>query len=333
MRVGAICRMDQTGLGIQSKEFFDHIPCKALVINSANFKGGITQYPHWYPNQTFVTPEKGLKINHEIIREFIKDIDVLITFETAYDYSIFDICRRNKVRTILQLNFEFLEYPSALPPPDLFAAPSLWRFTEIPEPKMFLPVPVDINKFTFERKPMTFIHVAGKPAAHDRNGTIPFLNCLRYVKNAINVVLYSPQPIAIPRIPSYINFIKDNNHKEDYYENFKGGVLVMPRKYGGLSLSVNEAIAAEMPVIMTDISPNNTWLPHEWLVFSQPAGSFQCKQNIEINEVDLHRLAEKIDQFCDDKFYNVAVEKAMNLKSQISWQALLPTYHEALGIS
>lgn len=333
MRIGAICRMDLTGLGIQSKEFFDHIPCKALVINSSNFKNGLAQYPQWYPGQKIVTPEKGLKIPPDVIKDFIKDIDVLITFETAYDYSIFEICRSKGVKTILQLNYEFLEYPSKLHPPDLFAAPSLWHYNDIPEPKIHLPVPVNAKHFHVKRRPYRFVHITGQPAAHDRNGTYSFLNCLRYVKNSIEVTIYCQNTFPLPRYPSYISVTKDFSYKQNYYDNFDGGVLVMPRKYGGLSLVVNEAIAAGMPVIMTDISPNNYWLPKEWLVFSQPSGSFQCKKHIDINEVDLQKLAEKIDQFCGDQFYDAAIKKALKIKSEISWEALLPQYKKVLGIS
>lgn len=332
MRIGAICRMDNSGLGIQSREFFNHIPCKALVIDSTNFKGaGVIQHPEWYPGQTFLKIDRTLKIPPSIISEFIKDIDTLITFETPYDYEIFNACRRRRVRTILQPNYEFLEYPSNHPLPDLFAAPSMWNYSNIPDPKVFLPVPVNTKLFSFERKPHTFIHVVGKPAVFDRNGTQCFLNCLRYVKTPINVIVNTTTRIKIDRIPSYVCFSVDDRHTENYWDNYTGGVLVMPRKYGGLCLPFNEAIAAEMPIITTDISPNNQWLPQEWLVPARNSGSFMCKHNIDYYDVDLMRLAKKIDEFFDPTFYNEAVEKAKELKSKISWEALLPLYKEVLG--
>lgn len=333
MRIGIIARMDQTGLGIQSKEFFDHIPCKALVIDMSNIPRHTVQNYHWYPGQRFCIVDKALRIPADIIIDFIDDIDVLVTFETPYDYKVFELCRNRGVKTILQLNYEFLEYPSSYPKPDLFASPSLWNFEKIPLPRIHLPVPVDITKFSFDRKPKTFVHVAGNPAAFDRNGTLTFLNCLRYVDHKIDVVVKCQRHIALPKVPYHVRLVKDFNNINNYWENYTGGVLVMPRKYGGLCLPAQEAIAAEMPVIMTNITPNNTWLPSEWLVSAYPAGSFMCKQQVDYFDADMHELAARINQFCDDDFYYAAVNKAIEIKKNISWGALLPMYYSVLGLA
>jgi len=331
MRVGALCRMDFTGLGIQSKEFFDHIPCKALVIDSTKLSGTI-QNPHWYPGQKIFKIDTWLKIPIDVINEFLNDIDILITFETPYDYSIFDTCRKRGIKTVLQLNYEFLEYPSKHPLPDLFAAPSLWNYELIPTPKMFLPVPVNVNHSVPDRQEKTFLHIAGRTAVHDRNGTLPFLRSLQYVNNRIKVIVRGQHHITLPRVPSHVKLIQDFTNKENYLENYTGGVLVMPRKYGGLCLPAQESIGFEMPVIMTDISPNNTWLPKEWLVPAHKGNSFKCKTHVDIYEVDERQLGAKIDEFCDSDFYNKAVEKAKGLKERISWEKLLPTYQKLFEI-
>lgn len=325
MRVGAILRQDFTGLGIQSKEFFDHVPCKALVIDSTKLNSS-QQNPHWYPGQQTVKVDTWLKIKQEIIDEFLRDIDILMTFETPYDFSIYDTCRKRGIQTVLQLNYEFLEYPSKHPLPDIFAAPSLWHYDEIPSPKMFLPVPVNTEHFIPQLKEKTFVHISGRHAVHDRNGTYSFLNSLRYVMNYITVILTGQQFFTIPTLPSNIKIRSDFNNKENYWGNYTGGVMVLPRKYGGLSLPAQEAIGCEMPVIMTDISPNNTWLPKEWLVPAYHSLSFKCKTNVDVYEADLRQLAAKIDEFCDKDFYYNAVEKAKKIKERISWARLLPTY-------
>lgn len=325
MKVGIFARCDDTGLGIQSREFFNHVKCKALVIDSTNFKN-LPQHFEWYPRQTVFKPERTLMIPENVIMDFVMGLDVLVTFETPYDYKVFDICRKYEVKTILQPNYEFLEYPSDKPLPDLFAAPSTWHFDNIPNPKVLLPVPVNTSLFTFEPKFKTFVHVVGKPAVFDRNGTDLFLASLKYVKKPISVIVHSTHRLTIPQIPPYVNFYVDSRPKPNYWENFTGGVLVMPRKYGGLSLTVNEALGAEMPVIMSNISPNKDWLPPEWLVNVRQKGSFMCKQKIDIWETDPQLLAYKIEEFCDERFYLTAVEKAMELKQQLSWDNLLPLY-------
>lgn len=325
MRVGILARCDFTGLGIQAKEFFDHIPCKALVIDASKLSGQ-PQNPHWYPGQTFVKVDTWLKIKPEIINEFLNDVDILMTFETPYDYSIFDICSKRGIKTVLQFNYEFLEYPSKHPVPDIFAAPSLWNYELVPSPKMFLPVPVNIKHFTPARSEKTFLHISGRTAVYDRNGTLSFLQSLQYVNNSITVIIRGQHHITLPKVPRHIKLITDFNNKQNYWENYTGGVLVMPRKYGGLCLPAQESIGAEMPVIMTDISPNNTWLPKEWLVHANKGNSFKCKTQVDIYEVDVRQLAAKIDYFCDPSVYDAAITKAKEIKERISWDKLMPTY-------
>jgi len=100
----------------------------------------------------------------------------------------------------------------------------------------------------------------------------------------------------------------------------------MPRKYGGLCLPINEALGAEMPVIAPNISPNNLWLPKEWLTPAHQSIKLKARQVVDIYEPDLKALAQKMDQFCDTDFYDSARGKAKELKESISWDNLLPLY-------
>lgn len=344
MRIGILARCDTQGLGIQSKEFFDHIPCKALVIDVSKINATQKQNHDWYPNQqVYYLQNKyatwnnakhrvGLEpIPESVIEEFIKDIDLLITFETPYDYNIFSMCYKRGIKTILQLNYEFLEYPSNLPQPDLFAAPSMWHYNEIPSPKVFLPVPVNTSKFSQKHKSRYFTHIVGKAAIHDRNGTQIFLSSLQYVKEDIVASLRSQKLINKGEVPHNVSLTYDCRNKENYYDNYSGGVLVLPRKYGGLSLIINESLASGMPVIAPDISPNNLWLPKEWLVPATKGISFKCKKTVEIYETKPEDIAAKIEEFCDSVFYNTAVEKAIELSKTISWETMLPKYYQTFN--
>lgn len=330
MRIGIIARCDNTGLGIQSKEFFDNIPCKALVVDVSKIAGAMPQNHHWYPGQDFFIYQKGVKFPPNLIQRFLSQIDVLVAFETAYDHSLFQLCRDAGVFSILQLNYELLDYPSSLPPPDIFAAPSMWNYENIPDPKVFLPVPVNTNKIKVQERAIgKFLHLGGKPAEQDRNGTKVFLNCLKYVKNNISVKVRCHEPLGFFNVPGNVNLeILDSNVCPDYSVLCDGGVLVMPRKFGGLSLPVNESLASGMPVIMTDISPNNTWLPQEWLVPARLSGQFMSRKMIDVYEANLIELAKKIDQFCEQQFYDTAVDKALELGKLLSWEFLKQRYYD-----
>lgn len=338
MRIGLVARCDSTGLGIQSKEFFDHIPCKAFVIDfssmspTQSFNEILKPHPEWYPGQKFfkwgnVHNSFG-DVPLDLIYEFIQDIDILFFMETPYDFNFFKACNHKRVKTVLQFNYELLDYPSGFPSPSLFAAPSMWNYDLVPDPKIYLPVPVAAERFKPEPVRNTFIHIAGRPAMQDRNGTHTFLNALRFVKNEITVIVKSQNGIRVPYTNKNIDLQVACGNVNNYVDNYSGGVLVLPRKYGGLCLPINEAIAAGMPVITTDISPNNLWLPKEWLVPSEHRGMIRSKKNFDYYEADPVKLAEKIDQFCDPQFYDEQYNRALEIRETISWDALRGLYDE-----
>jgi len=330
MRIGGIFRCDNTGLGIQSMEFFNHIPCKPFVIDcSALGKSPVlTPYPHRYNNAPVFKMQKGQSIPEERIQDFLKDIDVLFAMETPYNYRFFEVARKKRIKTILQFNYEFLEYPSNLPMPDLLASPSHWNYEEVPRPKMFLPVPVNTHKFKPNRQERVFIHIAGRPAVHDRNGTQVLLNAVKYIQSECKIIIRTPERLAFSRHVRNVKLEIDRTERVNYQDAYTGGVLIMPRKYGGLCLPINEALAAEMPVIAPDISPNNLWLPKEWLTPASWSQKLNARKVVDVYEPDARALAAKIDQFCDPVFYDQAILKAHELKNTISWETLLPLYHQ-----
>jgi glycosyltransferase involved in cell wall biosynthesis len=340
MRIGLIARADSTGLGIQSKEFFNHIPCKALVIDFQDM------IPHPGPHHDILKPDLSAfpdqqvfrfipphnlsgRIPPHVIDEFLEDLDLVFAMETPYDYNIFEICKARGIKTILQPNYEFLDYPSRLPVPDLFAIPSFWYYDHCPVPKTYLPVPVNTKKFASVPKkfPNTFVHIAGRAAANDRNGTMTFLSSLMDVKSNINVIIRSQIPLRYGYgLTGNINLVIDSSNKADYAENYSGGVLVMPRKYGGLCLPINEALAAWMPVIATNVSPNNEWLPAEWLVDAQLKGQFKSKRTFDFYEANPKALANKIDEFCNPEFYDNALIQTKQLRHRLSWDVFTERY-------
>jgi len=338
MRIGLIARADHTGLGIQSLGFYRNIPCKALVIDFHRMGQPHSAHilePDFsrFPNEQVFTwgtvhrPFGG--IPPEIIENFVKDLDILFCMETPYDYEVFNICKRKKVKTVLQLNYEFLDYPSDLPYPTLFAAPSLWNYDLIPNPKCYLPVPAEPQPVMYS--PNTFLHVAGRHAVHDRNGTQTLFDALNYVRNDITLIVRAQQDTLFvpPNRRSNITMVVDTKNKKSHLENYTGGVLVMPRKYGGLCLPMNEAISFGMPVIATDISPNNTWLPREWLVEANHCGQLRGKKTVEMFEANPVKLGQMIDDFCN--MYPRAHEIAKDLRDSISWERLKPRYLEVFN--
>lgn len=336
MKIGLIARADDTGLGVQTHEFYKHMqPHKTLVVDISNLNGN-EQHPERYPDATF---SHGMPSNI-LLKEWLTDLDIVFTCEIPYNYNLFTIARERGIKTVLQCNFEFLDYlqnPN-LPLPDLLAPPTLWRFQDIPyENKAVLPVPIATEHFATRTLPevaSTFIHIIGKPAVHDRNGTHSVMACLQYVTATIKVIIKCQDADYVRNItkdytiPDNVTIEIDTTNKENYWDNYtEGDVLLMPRRYGGLCLPVNEALGAGLPVIMTNIDPNNTWLTEQWLVQAQQIDNFMARTNIAVFSAHVPSLAKKIDQFATDpEFYSRAKSQALKYRERQSWDTLKPVY-------
>ena len=53
-----------------------------------------------------------------------------------------------------------------------------------------------------------------------------------------------------------------------------------------------------------------------------------CKKDVSVFETNLVLLAKKIDEFCNEDFYNTAVEKTKQLKQELSFETLTPLYNQ-----
>jgi glycosyltransferase involved in cell wall biosynthesis len=336
VRLGLIARADSRGLGVQTHEFFRHMhPDKVMVVDCPSLKP-LPIRGDWYQDATWI---KGLPTAADF-RVWLKDLDVVYTAETGYGQALWQEADRAWVKTVLHANYEFLDRTDS---PTVWAAPSTWMFHDFPDGSVYLPVPVALDRFAAPAvnsdpagSANHFLHIVGRPAVHDRNGTRDLLDCLRLVQSEIVLTIKCQEPgyveSMIRPLPKNVTVVVDSGDVPNYWDLYKGhDVLVMPRRFGGLCLPVNEALASGMPVIMPNIKPNNDWLPSEWLVRATPAGSFIAKQVVEFYETDPRALAEKIDCFAQDPdFHRTAAETALRLAKKLSWDELKPLYKKVL---
>ena len=107
-------------------------------------------------------------------------------------------------------------------------------------------------------------------------------------------------------------------------------VLVSPRRFGGLSLPVLEAIGMGLVVMMTDCEPNRDWpiIPIEATVGTgrpTPHGTvrtFECRPKVIAAEMD--RLAE------DRTILRRAQGEGAAWAREHTWERLRPAYDEVL---
>lgn len=282
-RLGLIKRLDNTGLGYQSRAFEAMLkPDKVLEINQGDDIPSFAQY-----------------------EEFLKDIDVMLTCETPYVYEAWNWARMAGVKTFCQPNWEFFDglVQPNMPHPDRYIMPSYWHLEEmqtlfpgtihIPPPTPDLKVAREIN--LNRRGKRRFVHIVGTNAIYDRNGWADLRDALIDTQADFELVVYSQKEITGIADSRVKYHIFDIENQEDLYTDFDA--LILPRRYGGLCLPMQEALMAGLPVIMPDISPNNKILPKEWLLPAEVTASFEGRAIIDVHSTS--ELAQKIDWLCN----------------------------------
>jgi len=323
MRLGIIARCDNTGLGNQTRELVKMLnPSKILLINSQFFNNN-KQHPEWYKDYNVYSTKKGMPTTKEVIF-FLKDVDVVISCETFYHLDLVDLARKQGTKTILQYNYEL--FGNLTNPdwslPDVLLSPSVWNIDIVKDrfgskcEVMHLPPPTDESLFNkakennLSKTHKRILHIGGKKAAKDRNGTESIFEMIKHSKEDYELVIKSQTPLDVICKDSRVKIeIGNPANREDMYEDFDA--MILPRRYAGLCLPMNEALMSALPVFMTDISPNNTILPKEWLVESKKIGSFRTKSMVNVYSVAPDKLANVIDEYVKNNNKKEIKEKAL----------------------
>jgi hypothetical protein len=309
MKLGIIARSDNTGLGNQTRELVKMLnPDKILLINSKFFNNN-KQHPEWYKDYNVLQTIKGMPRSREIMH-FLQGLDVVISCETFYHLELVNIAKKLGIKTILQYNYELfgnLANPDwALP--DVLLAPSMWNLDIVVEKfgskskVIHLPPPTDESLFNqakeinLSKDHRKILHIAGKKAAKDRNGTESILEMIKYSKEDYELVIKSQTELNFKCKDSRVKIeIGDPENRQEMYSGFDA--MVLPRRYAGLCLPMNEALLSGLPVFMTDISPNNFILPSKWLAESKKIDTFPTKSMVDVYDANPDMLAKIIDRY------------------------------------
>ena len=335
MRIGLIARADKTGLGIQTYEFYRHMkPDKVLVVDLSHCSGqspNMSMYPGgqvWHDKRY-----PGTEIFHDpVVDEFLKDLDVVFTCETPYSYYLYVKAAELGVKTVQQFNYEFLDFliEQNLPFPDLLASPSTWHLEDLQarfgNRVQHLPVPVnrEVLPFRHRTKLNKLLHTAGTPAVEDRNGTYLAAEAMRYIKSPVTLDIRTQKGLDIQQPNVHVNYLKEENYYDLYGDQ---DAYIMPRKFGGLCLPINEAISSGMVMISSAVAPQTDWLPAECLVGGHVSKQIMTKTMIDIFETDARSLANKIDELYEDEALFSDLSLRMNeLAEAISWQNMRQVY-------
>lgn len=311
LRFGLIARSEDRGIGIQTWEIARNMrPDRVLVVDMDGSNAGFAQHFDRFSAlglPTTILPAAEMA-NPRSVAPWCSGLDVILTVETFYRWAFCDIARAEGARTVVHLNPEFYKHRAAdvdEPEPDAWWAPSPWlRDHPVMPPTRFMPMPVPFDRWTAEERYSptpdvpTIVHVAGHPAALDRNGTKIFLTALRHVTEPCHAVVVTQRSNAHrpsrlgPGVRSFRNVI---GGVPDYWRvPLLGEIIVIPRRYGGLCLPALEAAGAGRALVMSDVDPN--WYYPAALAAGEITGHMPTGLgDMPIFSADPKALADEID--------------------------------------
>jgi hypothetical protein len=314
-------------------------PEKILLIDSTPFNEN-KQHPEWYAGRNVINsfgfPDDGT------VDEFLNGLDIVLSCEIFYSNTLVLKARERRIKTVLQYNYELFENLSRVddPLPDVLLAPSLWNFDRVKlmfgkrSKVMHLAPPTNhllfdkIKENNLSKDHNRLLHIGGRKAAHDRNGTESVISMLKHSKADYELVIQSQTPIETKIKDSRLRIeIGNPSNREDMYDGFDG--MILPRKYAGLCLPMNEALFSGLPVFMTDISPNNKILPSKWLTRAHEDGSFMSKTRVNMFSANPGSLARIVDDYVNmssDLKYEWKKEAVEIAHQNFSIEMLKPQY-------
>lgn len=324
MRWGMLARAEDRGLGNMTWEIARNLgPDRTLVVDMGDLARGFPMHLDRYPGAT-VAPWRDGAFEEQLVRDWLAGLDVLYSAETFYDWRIVEWARDAGCATVLHSMPEFNLHHGDHGPhrPTRFWNPTRWRQEQMPAGTVVVPVPVALDRFANREPrtdgPMRVLHTAGHRAAHDRNGTTTVLMAARRLRRPVTITL-AGQDGRLPgtSTPKNVDLRIAPHNLPDYWSVYDGhDLLVIPRRYGGLCLPVQEAMAAGLAVTMTDCPPNRDWpiipLP------AAPHGTIRTGAgDIEMHAVAASTLATELDVL------------AANPEIVAAWQVLSRAWAEA----
>lgn len=340
MTLGVIARADDRGLGVLTLELARHLkPERVLVVDvpESPFPCHADRFPgatvaRWSPARPQFGPG--------VLDRFLDGLTTVYSAETFYDSRLVDRAAELGVRTVLHAMPEFLR-PEVRRPDEVWL-PTPWLIDRVPGAQL-VPVPVPAPPFYVaagadSRAPLRLVHVAGFRAAGDRNGTDVLRMALRRLQPDVRFELRvevqrgtRPHLAGVGPKGVRVSFAGPRADRWDLYAD--ADLLVMPRRYGGLCLPAQEAMAVGLGVVMPDLEPNTFWPTVTFAALAPPAGGrlkAPCGE-LELGAPDASSLAGVLEALAADRSLVVETQqRAAEWAKAHSWPELLPEYERRL---
>lgn len=335
MKIASLVFSTEQGLGYLARDFYDNglidIPIVVYHPHREN-------HPEWF-DEGLVTVRPASKAT---IRSRLRKADVVLFFETPFDWSLIGWCREQGIKTVLMVMHECT--PKTLPArPDLILSPSALDHREFPGGE-YIPVPVP-RSITWRQRTVvnTFVHNAGHGGLNGRNGTqqvleaILLADCFKGTSGNANIIIRCQDQHILNGSPfrgdlgGRVRWEIGGTKREDLYAD--GDVFLFPEGFNGLSLPLQEAYASGMLIMAGARFPMTEWLPTTPLIKVDHYTRDQVGP--AYREFDHAQYSPQEIATTMDMWYGKNIEQYSVLgrgwAEANSWDVLKPKYLELLG--
>jgi hypothetical protein len=265
MKVGTLCFATERGLGYLAKSFYDN----GIVTDFAVLQhGSIDTHTEWYPGCLHVCnrPE-----NSEELHKWVLDMDIMLFFETPFDWGLLKYCRQHNIRTIVLSMYECTPTVREAEP-DVWWCPSPLDMEYFKGNSELVQIPVDGVTWKERTVAKKFIHNAGYIGLRGRNGTRELMQAMAYVQSDIDLEIRC-QTDEIHKIIRMVPGIIEDQRVKIRIEILPrdevwgtGDVAIQPEKWNGMSLPLQESFASGLLVMTTERYPMTEWLPNDPMI-------------------------------------------------------------------
>lgn len=324
MKIGLLVRADNGGLGAQSLEFAQNLPIHSTLVVSLGDKGrGKARELQW-ENPFYVT---GPHIEDvPTVDAFLEDLDVVISIETFYGSLVLDRARKFHIRTVRYSNPELYKAEGE----DRVVVPTDWLLHKMPGAteviRQGMTLAPDIDDLVRTGPAKTLMHFTA-PAMLDRNGSASFHAALAHTKQRFDVKVYGPRTLTRPTGRNHRWWFVDR-YIPDRFGHYSESIdlLVLPRRYAGLSLPMLEAASRGIPTLTTNIAPQSQWFSERALV---PVLERELVPmvggRIPVYKADVKALARRLDELALDPITQLS-EEAITWAKTHSWELVKPEW-------
>lgn len=332
MKIGLLARADDGGLGQQTAEFYRHIhPHRTLVVDLGDQNRGAFR-PDRYPDAMVVAYAVHDPIRRDVLRALCSEVDLVYTAEVPYSPELLDIAAEYGTRVVVHVNPELLE--------DAVLAAEVWLPTDwerarveqrVGHPVPVVPFPAAIPQSRESRPPVTFVHVQA-PAFLDRNGS-ELLNAALPLMTVPSVWRVFGDPVLAAQTHQFgMATVHFEGRVETYWDLYADAeILVLPRRYGGLSLPMQEAAACGLGVVSLDLDPQRGWLHPDGLIPTSGGYAYPMRGgDFWVHGAEPDAVARVLDRLAaDPHLRGTLAADASAWAATITWDQLLPLYELA----